>query len=281
MLQEKALMGTLFSQSKDAEKLLSFLSQEIADQVREFHPRTQVDLGTLLSADGWSFAIHYSWFYPLLKDLPLETQALFLSVLTEEQARGVRNLLTIVPPPVTSSPLTRPFLIDHLRSQLQRQKEVIPIAYLPETELDLLLTLERKYLLYLADLLGIYDLAAQMRQIVDRTLIAKIHQALPSSMLNFLNYCMKQSLKWIPAKLPLAGWDGSKKHLIHLLHGRGLGRLARALLAESESFNWHLLHRLDVGRATVIENTWAQNPDPALAPHFKQQVLHILHRYKL
>ena len=99
----------------------------------------------------------------------------------------------------------------------------------------------------LIDLLGMYDLAHEMRQIVDKTLLQKIHGVLSRDQHSFLQFANKQSIKWTPPKLNLVGWDGDAKKLRNLLHYRGLFRLAMSnISAKIEPSNGHLAHRASI-----------------------------------
>lgn len=64
----------------------------------------------------------------------------------------------------------------------------------------------------------------------------------------------------------------------HLLHYRGLLRLAKGVIKEDSSFKWHLLHRLDIGRAKIIQKELYKKQDLSLVSYFKNQVLHIIKR---
>jgi hypothetical protein len=187
----------------------------------------------------------------------------------------------VLSPPVApqlSSPFLRPFLMHILRTSLQNP-ELLDEQQLPQSPLNGLLSLERKQLIHVADLLGIHDLATDMRQIVDRTLLGKIHRVLTREQLHFLQYCSQQPLKWVSAKLGLLSWDGSASQLNHLLHYRGLIRLAKSIAQEDTSFKWHLMHRLDTGRAKIIQKEFYHKQDPSLLPYFKNQTLHIARKY--
>ena len=172
-----------------------------------------------------------------------------------------------------------PFLLDYLKKEIQEQ-EILDEELLPSSEINQLLRLTRAELLHLIDLVRIYYLATDLRHVVDKELIVKIYAALGRDKLHFLHYCSKQPMKWFSPKLGLAGWDGNKKNLSKLLHKRGLIWLARAIDDGDKSFQWHCLHRLDVGRAKIMQKVLDQKQDLTLTGYFKNQVLHILKRYQ-
>lgn len=280
-LQEKALLRALLTRASGGEHLIRYLPPELADEIERWPIPSTLDFSRLLSQKKWVESIHFSWFYDPLKSLKPETIQLFLSLMPSKKAALVGKMLSLSPKPVSYSPFMRPFLMDEFKKKVQRGIEVVSEDHLPPSGFNVLLTLNKKQLLNLIDLLGIHDLSADLRQVVDKELLRKIHTSLSDEQLRFLHYCSKQPMKWVSPKLGLPAWDGSKQKLQHLLHGRGLIRLGRALVDEDESLKWHLLHRLDIGRAGVVEKIFRQKQDPALIPYFKNQVLHLVKRYVL
>lgn len=274
--QERALLRTLLDSSSEGERLKKFLSPEILAEVEDASP---LEITKFLSQRGWIDAIHYSWFAKPLHALPTAVRPLFLTLLNPKQAKEICTLLALPYSIPTYSSFMRPFLLDEFKKQVFQGVEVLDREAIPSSDLKSLISLRRNQLLSIVDLLGIYDLAADLRQIVDRGLLQKIYNALSEDQLTFLQYCVKQPLKWLPPKIGLLNWDGTKKTLQHLLHTRGLKRLGKALHDENDSLKWHLLHQFDTGRANVIEKVLRQRQDEALTPHFKSQVIHILKRY--
>ena len=273
-----AMLKGLLEESGYSNELLRFLPQAQKEALQTLSSPQSADFKSLLSMDLWSQPIHFSWFSQALSDYPPSAQALFLCALPASQVQGVREMLTLTFPEKPTAPLVRPFILDTLRKVMQ-DPDLVSEQHLPPSPLNCLLQIERKHLVQTADFLGLYDLAADLRQVVDKELLGKIYQALNSQQLHFLHYCSKQPIKWVSAKLGLLAWDGSKKQLNHLLHYRGLIRLAKAMHQEDSSFRWHLLHRLDTGRAKIIQKELYQKQDPALVTYFKNQVLHVAKRY--
>lgn len=275
-----AMLKALLAQSGHEGQLLRFLPSEVAKQLQGC-PRPQTfDSNTFLSPLSWSTSIHFSWFSETLKIYPRDLQPFLLGALLPEQAKGIQQMLSLPITPKEPSPFLRSFLLDLLRQELQ-EPDILNEHYLSHSPLNVLLSLERKQLIQLINFLGIYDLATDQRQIVDKELLKKIYGALTQQQLHFLHYCAKQPIKWLSPKLGLSTWDGSKKQLGILLHYRGLIRLAKAIAQEDVSFKWHLMHRLDTGRAKIIQNEFYQKQDPSLLSYFKNQVLHTAKRYFL
>lgn len=278
-LQEKALLHALLTHSTNREELLRFLPPPVIDEIERLPIAPKPDFSKLFSQSKWLEQVHFSWFSKELASFDSATQPLFLSLLSKKQLRNVCTTLNLSPIVPSYSTFMRPFLRHQLIQKLQQGDEILNEDFLPPAELNILLTLSRRQLLNMVDLLAMHDLSADLRQIVDKELLGSLYAALTSEQLRFLHYCSKLPMKWIPPKLNLLSWDRTKSSLQRMLHSRGLSRLARALSDEDRSLKWHILHRLDVGRAKVIEKIFSQTQDSALIPYFKNQVLHIAKRY--
>jgi hypothetical protein len=274
------MLKGLLDQSGHANSLLTYLPKAQVQALQNLPSQESFDFRDLLSQEQWSKPIHFSWFAQMFKLYPLPVQAIFLGILDPAQTKGVQGILSPALPPKTITPFLRPFLMNILHKSMQEtETDLIDAHHLPPSPLNSLLHITRKQLIHTADFLGLYDLAADLRQVVDKNLLATVYHALNQEQRVFLNDCSKQSLKWVSPKLGLSAWDRSKKQLNHLLHYRGLLRLAKAIYQENPSFKWHLLHRFDTGRAKMIQKELYQKQDLALIPYFRNQVLHIVKRY--
>src|SRR5262249_35275499 len=139
------------------------------------------NLKTLFSPIAWSSPIHFSWFAQTVQRYPLTLQSLLLGLLTEPQAKGAADLLSAsqisVMRPKKTSPFLSTYLADFLRNEVM-EPDLLREQTLPDSEMMPLLHLERKQLFHLCDLLGIYDLATDLRQVVDKELLTKINAVL-------------------------------------------------------------------------------------------------------
>lgn len=263
----------------DSGELVHFLSSSSQEVFRKAPQPHFFDFFAFFSSLKWTSEIHYSWFLAPMQNYPASTQAIFIQLFSRDQQKKLLEKLAI---PVSQEPISKwmhPFLSYQLKKEVF-DKEVLEVFELPFSELNDLLRLSKSELVHLIDLLGIHDLAADLRQVVDRALLGKIHGALTQEQLHFLHYCLKQPLRWIPPKLNISGWDGDKKTLNLILHQRGLIRLGKALVNEHPSLRWHVNHRLDTGRASILNRVIAGKQEPALIPYFKSQVLHLVRRYQ-
>ncbi len=256
---------------------LHFLSSKEKEIVDTCSTPEKIDFPALLSIESWMKEIHYSWFYSTLSALSPQSGALFLAFFDSKDAAKLGEMLSITSSSFQPSPLARAYLLHFLKEKMM-PKDILPEPHLPPSPLNQLLELSKDELTHLIDLLGIYDLAAELRQVVDRNLLQEIHAALAPVQMQFLQYASKQPLKWMPPKLNLKDWDKEKKTLQALLHKRGLYRLGKALCREDKSLQWHAVHRLDTGRGEYLMKLFAGKEDPAMITYFKGQVLNLLNR---
>ena len=90
---------------------------------------------------------------------------------------------------------------------------VLPIPYLQKSLMTPLLFLSKKQLITLIDYLSLYDLAFELKHIVDK----------------------------------------KEKSLRLLMHKRGVFRFSIALSSQSKELIWHIIHRLDKGRGGMLQ----------------------------
>ena len=269
----KALLCSFYPSSY--QDFYRFLPQETVEDLNSLE-EPLLDLKRLFSEKRWMEKIHYSWFLPFLETLPPESLPFFLYLFPKDEKKELQALLHVEQEKKPSFPL---FLLSTMYKQIY-PSEMLPRELFKKTDMDRLFKLSKKELILLVDLLGMYDLAVEMRQIVDKTLLQKIHGALSRDQHAFLQFASKQSIKWTPPKLNLTGWDKDAKKLRNLLHYRGLFRLAMATYEEEENFKWHLCHQFDIGRGKVLLKFYAGKSDREMIPYFRAQTLDIINRFE-
>lgn len=263
----------------DEAALTHFLSPSDQKFLKQMHLPKQIDISELLSSTQWAKEMHYSWFLPVLQQFPREVQPLYIALFSKEKQTKLQERLLTKSASNTIPSFLYPLLLQTLKKKVI-PKEVLSSLEIPFSPLNAILQLSTGELLLLIDLLGIHDLSAMIRQVVDRALLGKIHEALSQQQLLFLHYCLKQPLKWIPTKLNFAKWNGDKKVLQKVIHKLGLARLAKALSDEHKDLRFHLCHHLDTGRASIFNEECTAKFDPSLIPYFKSQVMHLLKRFQ-
>ncbi len=273
------MLKALIAQNETSKTLLHFLSDKEKESIDRLSTPEQTDFQALLSTDSFLKEIHYSWFLPVLSEMPKASIPLFLNLLPSKEASKLADLLSLTQTEIPLSPFSKAFLNATLKKRMT-EEDILPEHQLPPSPLNDLLKLSKDELTHLIDLLGLYDLSAELRHVVDKQLLTNIHSVLTPTQMGFLQYASKQPMKWIPPNLNLEGWDKEKKSLYALLHKRGLYRLAKGVLNEELSFKWHLVHRLDTGRGEHLTKLFAVKEDPAMITFFKGQVLHLLQRHR-
>lgn len=222
--------------------------------------------------------VHWSWFLPTLKSFTEKEQNLFLAALSPTEAENLRQALSIEETTEELTQAAQSFLRQQLLQTVAGSKGPLPAAYLPESPLNELLHLNKKQLTALIDLLALYDLAAELRQIVETKILKKIY--------SFLTDEQKKALKKISAykethslpRLGLDRWDGEEETLRNLLHKRGLARLGLALSGSSPDLIWAICHRLDIGRGTTLFKLCANHPSPGVTDGIIRQIEELLEK---
>lgn len=239
--------------TQEKTELCRFLSEDEQEDIEQtpplpFHPSHG------LSSDKERLEpIHYSWFVPFLERLSDADKYLFISPLqTQKEALYLHFDLTRSVESLTDLAVT--FLSQELYHYLTQDYPVIlPQDCLPEDPLNSLLELSREQLLSVVDLLSLHDLSLEIKTMISSSHLIKIDSILSSSQKNYL-YELKKKIEPVAFKpMGLNHWNGDELLLKKILHQRGLNRLSKALSASHPSLLWHLSHKLDMGRASVVK----------------------------
>lgn len=218
--------------------------------------------------------VHYSWLEPIVMEFSPAMRGLLISILPEEQASSLskRVAVPLLPPP--SDPVKR-FFSNVLYDKLNAQA-IVPPGFLKETPFSILLNLEKVQLITLIDYLGIYDLAFELREIVDKEVIKDVYAALSARKLNFLKVCLHQKERVQVAKMGLKNWRGDAAKLLRILHRRGIQRLACALSGQQPDLLWYLSRRLDSGRGRLLLAGYSKSEIRTATAVMAQQVLNTI-----
>lgn len=274
------IVKALLDRTAAKEALLTYFSKDEEQSLRLLPEYPFFNLHSLLKEQSSLTAIHYSWFQEPLLKMAENERSLFLALFEKQDREKLKKLIgyseeiteAIIPP-------LRSLLALELKRNLQKE-EILPIECLPKDDALALLELDKELLLQLIDLLGIYDLAADLPQIVDKSILSMIASSLTDGQRSFLQYASKQSLGYLPERLNLKELSKDKAMLRKVLHKRGLERLGGALCMEQKDFLWHFLHKVDIGRAMIINKIIANPPKAKLVTLFKRQVTTLAKRIK-
>lgn len=220
------------------------------------------------------FLIHSSWITPLIRKLPENDMHLMLAALDEETSDKVRSILLLKKVKKELFSSAKKYFLHLLWQDLKSDfPNLSPLSCLPDSDLNSLLCLHPKDLDQLIDLLGIHDLHAEIKQIIETTKLKNIFQSLTKEQIQYLNKLQSQKEKITFKPMHLAKWSGSKAQLQLLLRQRGLNRFAKALFRQSSSLIWYLKHRLAVEEASLMDKLIDNRMSSDAALLLKDEVL--------
>lgn len=255
---------------KAGDLLLKFIPEEEAKAVMSQDIRSN-DLAPILHQPQKAISkVHYSWIQPVVQKFPESFQPAIIAALAAENVAGLHNSSSIA-----ISDLAKAFILNQLYQQLNISDHC-PLEYLPETEMSPLAKWNKAKLSNLADFLGLYDLASEVRHIVNRNYLKNIYTCLTPKQFHYLKLCLHQKEQLVSPKL---GIDPTKQDCVKLkqvIHRRGLLRLGKALCGQHPDFIWHIAHLLDMGRGKILLKEYQPQELPKVTKILKQQVQNIV-----
>lgn len=256
------------------EPLLKFLSPDQESVLRQGTEEKELDHAFRHPGEFLS-QIHYSWIAETIKTLPVDKQPLYISSLPVATQLQVKDLLGITKELAhLKGPLKR-YIQKDLAKKIIPQEHT-PLAYLPPPTLQPLLTISKRRMIEIINFLALFDLAEEMKKIVDTKLLKNIYLVLSKKQQEFLRSCLHHKDKLHSPKFPLNDWSGDKAELEQRLHKRGLLRFAKALSGQDPSFIWHITRSLDTGRGKRIESLLSKNEIPQVSQVMRAQVLQLI-----
>lgn len=255
--------------------LLKFLPKEEAQTILS-QDISSIDLLPIIQQPQNMLAkMHYSWVQPILKEFPESVQPVIISALTHEQILGLK-----MSSPLAISNIAKSFILNQLYQYLHINEHA-PIEYLPANEFSVLAKWTKSQLLNLMDFFGLYDLASEVRHIVNRNHLKNIYTCLTSKQFYYLKVCLRQKEQLISPKL---GIDPTKQNcpkLKQTIHRRGLLRLGKALCGQHPDLVWHMAHTLDIGRGNILLKEYQLEELPKVTKILKQQLLNLINFIKI
>lgn len=220
-------------------------------------------------------SIHYSWLAPIIQKLSPSLQAQALASLSLEQSSGVQRLLkTGITIPESHSFLRK--YVSHLITAQLIPGDLLPLEYLPLSDMRVLTSCSKGILIEMIDLLGLYDLADSVRQMVNTSKLKNVYHCLTLKEQQFLRICLHQKEKLVIPGIKLKKWSGDTQDLHKLIHEKGLFRLGNALSGQHQGLIWYITHILDVGRAAVLQRYIKANEAPGVTSILQSQVISVL-----
>ncbi|MES2200476.1 MAG: hypothetical protein V4489_09985 [Chlamydiota bacterium] len=235
------------------ESLLSFLPSE---QKKEFSSALLCSSDLTLGFNQVRHLLqwtHYSWFAPFLRTLSENEISIFLSAFPEEKAKQLTECLLLSSPPTPLPPASKAFIQKKIiEALLVENPNLPPIEALPASSLKDLSDLTSENLSLLIDFLGLYDLAIEMRLVIDTVKIKKIKSILSKEEVFFLSLISGRQDPPLFKQAGLSLWNGNTKDLLTLLHKRGMNRLAKVLYPEDPNFVYYIKLRMSSDQAAIF-----------------------------
>ena len=249
------------------EEIKAILSQEVQPDAIKF---------VCLSPEEILQKVHYSWLKPEIEKWPSPIREMIVLSLPEPQISKLLPLCgTSAGMSPSSSSLTKKFMLSQFYAKLG-YKEILPAACLPISPLSPLIEWKKERLIELLDLLSMYDLVAEVRQMIDKNQVMRLQNALSPLQRIFLRSLLPQKEKVTGTPLKLKDWNGVPQQLQQLLQKRGIARIGKALCGQHPDFLWHLTHILDIGRGNLIASCYSTNSFPGVTPALVQQVVNVM-----
>ncbi len=252
--------------------LFSFLTPADREKISTLSPPSQdISAGFDLNSELLKWT-HPSWFTPLLRSFSEKEICLFLSSLDKAKADLLRKSLKCSMPLVPLTSLAQSFFKEKMAHFLMTE-EVLPLEALPKTALRPLLDLPSEDLRLLIELLGLHDLAVELKQIIDSTQLKKIFSVFPKEKEIFLKSLAHKKEHVLFRRIEISRWDGKAETLLQILFQRGLNRLAKALYPESPYFLWHVKRRIEMEDAEILSSLCKSLEHPRAYSFLSAQVL--------
>lgn len=263
------------SQKGAQDPTLKFLPQKSREEALKHSTlETKLDLAVVFPADYLN-KIHYSWLKKALEELPKEEAPYYLSALDKKKRDEVLKIFPLDKEVQESTGFVKGFIQKKWMERLV-PPDFVPLPFLPKSELDPLYALNKSELTELISYLGIYDLAHEMKKVVDTKLLKSIYGNLSPKKVEYLKTLLSQKEKISTPKFELKDWNGDIKELENRLHKRGLRRLHLALAKENHSKKWLLTRTLDTGRGQILEESVHEEINPHIISTLTGQVLDTL-----
>lgn len=265
-----------FLKKKDP-KEQTLLSNYLAEELKQKVVSIDIEVKNPFSLEQTLSSIHPSWFIPFLRTLSQRDIRLFLSCLTPYQSGEIQKALLFTSHRVALTPIATLYLQQTLWKKLTAdQIDLLPRSILPISSLSQLLELKNQELLWLLQLLGLHDISAEIRQIIDKARLNLIYGALSESEQNYLKILLQSKEPITFHRIGLASWSGSKEDLKQLIQQRGTNRLAKAIYGQDPSFIWYLCHQMDIDIASSLRRLSTPMDNLTAARLLSSQVLELI-----
>lgn len=262
-------------------KLSAFISDPTLEKLRSLSPIQGSPAYGIPSNRELLEKMHYSWIANALESVSVSDQRLFLSLFDGTTLEKLKKKLSIEDEIVQMHPSAAKFLRKTLANWITKEsKDFLPEPLLTEDPLNDLLLLTKPQLLKAVSFLGLYDLATDLRTVVQSATLKRIETILHKDELLFLKKVLKEKDKLRIPPIGLSYWEGDEQKLRNLIQSRGLNRLAKALFYSSPALRWHLMHKFDRARAKVLQKYHSETHDEEARQIIIKQVLALVEQFR-
>lgn len=259
--------------------LLHCLSPELAEQLQTQPPSSQ-DLQKGFGPIEEELAqIHDSWLAPILRSLPESEIKLFLSCLSLDQIKGLKQSLLLSNDLPTPSSTGKHFLKKTFFDMVATD-DLVPPSCLPVDPLNCLLRLSFEELTSLIELLSMHDLSVEIRHIIETAKLKEIYALLTKAQTTFLKTLLHKKEAVTFKKMGLIAWNGDREALRSLLLQRGINRIAKSLHGRHLSLLWYIAHRLDAEMGEQLIKLCTALDHPRASALLGEQVVELVSALK-
>jgi len=259
--------------SSEKEGIMTFLPpqhKEILQSASSFLGNVTKGFDSITHLLGWT---HYSWFIPILRTKSEKEASLLIASLPENTAAVIAKHLQCTraaPLPTAANIVLQRTLSRLLLSTLD---PILPIECIPSNPLHAIIHLSIDELHLLIELLGLYDLAPEMRYIIDKQRLQKIRSSLSQPGHRFFTKLQRRPLPKIFTPMNLRQWDGKKQSFISLLRKRGINRLSKTFVPFHADLIRYIKLHMSVDEAILFDKMHKKIEKPETYEILQQQIL--------
>ena len=254
-------------------RLMSFLPKAKQVQLEAFQFAHPEWIDSTFKIDTILDSIHPSWIIPHLQTCTSFELSCFLSSLQSSQATSIKSFFHHLRSFPELSPLAKTYLRNDLLQKISDIENAIPLQALSQSHFNALASFSFRDLVRLGFILGLKDLSQYLRQVIDKTTLKNIEQALSSEDWRTVQHLSLKKDPLAAGKQEFAAWDGRPEKLRSFIEQRGINRLAKALFGEHPTLLWYVAHIFDTQRASFFQKVCTKSPSEATHHLVQEQVI--------
>ena len=269
-----SILDTLASKRK--EHLKTFLSDHENEMLSQ-SPTAHAEYFTQDESSSLRLSqVHYSWFIPFIEPFCDTDKALILCAFNKDDRAKLMDHFKLDDAGLTITSVPEQFLHETLISWITSEdRHYVPKRALIEDPLLCLIPLSKKQIIEVVNLLAMHDVSIELKHVISSSLLSKISLHLSTAQKDYLNQIIEVKEPINFPKLQLEKWEGDKESLRTILYHRGFNRLGKALYGSQKALFWHVAHKIDTGRAKVLEKFYSDITNDQIHKHLINQVVSI------